>query len=436
MITAYPGTVLPLLRRTAIALAVGSLLVVPMAPAFSAESTSVTAAASAKKKPPISDRIDSVGEAVDAANAKVKKAMRTLARIRGKLPEVRDQFKRATTRAIAAEQASAKAEVAADAARAESLRMMTEQRTIQAKIDRNAGRMSQLARAVYQQGPFAEIEVVLNSQSPGDAMSRLASVDAISRTQSGLQRELMTSQADLSMREVRLEALRIEAEREAQQAKDNADAAKAARADAARAKASVQRLVKKQQRSLRIAEDNRDDVMARLRELKAEQARIQAAAAKAAREEAARRAAAGEGPESPSGELTWPVTGGGISAYVGPRIHPVYGYKSCHTGIDIRGATGTPVRAAHSGTVINNSSGGAYGNATLISGAGGLATFYAHLSRIDVKEGDRVKEGEVIGTVGTSGWVTGPHLHFEVQLNGTPYDPLGWFGQSKRTVGC
>jgi len=428
--------VLPPLRRTVIVIAAGSLLALPMAPAMSAERTSVTAAADSRKKPPISDRIDAVGEAVDAANAKVKKAMRTLARIRGKLPAAREQLRHTTTRAIAAEQAAAKAEAAAAAARAEMLRLSTEQLTVKAKIDRNAGRMIQLARAVYQQGPFAEIEVVLNSQSPGDAMSRLASVDAISRTQAGLQRELMTSKADLTMREVRLEALRVDAERDAQQAKDNADEAKAARADAERAKASIQRLVVKQQRALRIAEDNRDDVIARLKELKAEQARIQAAAAKAAREEAARREAAGESPESPSGELTWPIPGGGVSQEVGPRIHPVYSYRSCHTGIDIRGGTGTPVRAAHSGTVINNSSGGAYGNATLIAGPGGLSTFYAHLSRIDVQEGERVREGEVIGAVGTTGWVTGPHLHFEVHLSGTPYDPLGWFGQSKRSVGC
>ena len=436
MITAYPGTVLPLLRRAVIVIAAGSLLALPMAPALSSENASTTAAAAAKKKPPISDRIDAAGEAVDSANAKVRKAMRTLARVRSQLPAAREQLRHATTRANAAEQAAAKAEAAAAAARAEMLRLSTEQLTVKARIDRNAGRMGQLARAVYQQGPFAEIEVVLNSQSPGDAMSRLASVDAVSRTQAGLQRELMTSKADLTMREVRLEALRVDAERDAQQAKDNADEAKAARADATRAKASVKELIAKQKRSLKVAEDNRDDVIARLKELKAEQARIQAAAAKAAREEAARREAAGESPESPSGELTWPIPGGGVSAYVGPRTHPVYGYKSCHTGIDIRGATGTPVRAAHSGTVINNSSGGAYGNATLISGAGGLATFYAHLSRIDVKEGDRVKEGEVVGAVGTTGWVTGPHLHFEVHLSGTPYDPLGWFGQSKRSVGC
>ena len=427
---------LPLLRRAVIVIAAGSLLALPMTPALSVESTSTTASAAAKKKPPISDRIDAAGEAVDSANAKVRKAMRTLARVRSQLPAAREQLRHATTRANAAEQAAAKAEAAAAAARAEMLRLATEQLTVKARIDRNAGRMGQLARAVYQQGPFAEIEVVLNSQSPGDAMSRLASVDAVSRTQAGLQRELMTSKADLTMREVRLEALRVDAERDAQQAKDNADEAKAARADAARAKASVKRLIAKQKRSLKVAEDNRDDVIARLKELKAEQARIQAAAAKAAREEAARREAAGESPESPSGELTWPIPGGGVSAYVGPRTHPVYGYKSCHTGIDIRGATGTPVRAAHSGTVINNSSGGAYGNATLISGAGGLATFYAHLSRIDVNEGDRIKEGEVIGAVGTTGWVTGPHLHFEVHLSGTPYDPLGWFGQSKRSVGC
>ena len=423
---------LPPLRRAVILIAAGSLLALPMAPALSAENFSV----STKKKPPISQRIDAAGEAVDSANAKVKKAMRTLARMRSELPAARDRLRHATVRAVAAERASAKAEAAADAARTEILHLNTEQLAMLAKVQRNSDRMGQLARTVYQQGPFAEIEVVLNAQSPGDVMSRLASVDAVSRTQAAMQRELMTTKADMTMREVRLEALRMQADQEAKAAQQNADEAKAARDDAARAKTEVEQLVAKQKRSLKIAEDNRDAVLQRLNELQAEQARIQAAAAKAAKEAAARRAAAGEDPESPSGELTWPIAGAGINQGVGPRIHPVYGYKSCHTGIDIQGGTGTPIRAADAGTVISITSGGAYGNATLIAGGGGLATFYAHQSEIDVKEGDRVKEGEVIGKVGSTGWVTGPHLHFEVHLNGTPYDPLGWFGHSKQPVGC
>ncbi len=423
---------LPPLRRAVILIAAGSLLALPMAPAMSAESSNV----SPKKKPPISQRIDAAGEAVDSANAKVKKAMRTLARMRSELPAARDRLRHATVRAVAAERASAKAEAAADAARTEILHLNTEQLAMLAKVQRNSDRMGQLARTVYQQGPFGEIEVVLNAQSPGDVMSRLASVDAVSRAQAGAQRELLSSKADMTMREVRLEALRVQADNDARAAQANADDATQARAEAARAHASVVSLVKRQARALKVAQDNRDAVLERLKELKAEQARIQAAAAKAAREEAARRAAAGESPESPSGELTWPIAGAGVNQGVGPRIHPVYGYKSCHTGIDIQGGTGTPIRAAQSGTVVSITSGGAYGNATLISGSGGLATFYAHQSEIDVKEGDRVKEGEVIGKVGSTGWVTGPHLHFEVHLNGTPYDPLGWFGHSKQPVGC
>ena len=396
----------------------------------------MSASANTENKPPISQRIDAAGEAVDSANAKVKKALRTLARVRSELPAARDQLTLATDRAISAERSAATAETAAAAARTEISYLKTEQLATLAKVQRNTERMGMLARTVYQQGPFGEVEIVLNSQSPGDVMSRLASVDAVARTQASLQRDLMTSKADLTMREVRLEALRVQAERDAQSARTNADEAKVARADAVRAKASIQSLVKKQKRALKVAQDNRDAVLERLKELQAEQARIQAAAAKAAKEEAARRAEAGQSPESPSGELTWPIPGAGINQGVGPRIHPVYGYKSCHTGIDIQGSTGTLIHAANSGTVISITSGGAYGNATLISGGGGLATFYAHQSEINVKVGDRVSEGEVIGKVGSTGWVTGPHLHFEVHLNGTPYDPLGWFGHPKQPVGC
>ena len=121
---------------------------------------------------------------------------------------------------------------------------------------------------------------------------------------------------------------------------------------------------------------------------------------------------------------------------MGPRVHPVYGYDSCHTGTDIRGATGTPIHAAAAGTVAMISDGGPYGLATLIAHAGGLTTFYAHQSSVSVSEGQRVEAGEVIGAVGASGWVTGPHLHFEVRLGGTAYDPMGWFGGSKSPISC
>ncbi|MEI8084222.1 MAG: M23 family metallopeptidase, partial [Actinomycetes bacterium] len=111
-------------------------------------------------------------------------------------------------------------------------------------------------------------------------------------------------------------------------------------------------------------------------------------------------------------------------------------YRSCHTGDDIGAPSGTPIRAAASGTVVSTDSGGAYGNNTLISHGGGLATMYAHQSRFAVRPGQKVTQGQIIGYVGSTGWSTGPHLHFEVHVNGIPYEPMGWFGDSRYPVVC
>jgi murein DD-endopeptidase MepM/ murein hydrolase activator NlpD len=121
---------------------------------------------------------------------------------------------------------------------------------------------------------------------------------------------------------------------------------------------------------------------------------------------------------------------------VGWRVHPVYGYKSCHTGEDIRGTYGTPILAAADGKVILVTSGGPYGLHTVISHGGGISTMSAHQSRTAVRAGEVVRQGQVIGYVGSSGWVTGPHLHWEVHVNGVPYDPLGWFGSPRVPVPC
>jgi murein DD-endopeptidase MepM/ murein hydrolase activator NlpD len=134
---------------------------------------------------------------------------------------------------------------------------------------------------------------------------------------------------------------------------------------------------------------------------------------------AARQRASGQRPSV----LAWPVNGPVTSPF-GWRIHPIFGTKKLHTGIDIGVAYGTSIRAASYGTVIMAGTYGGYGNATVIDHGGGLSTLYGHQSKIIVKVGQEVKLGEVIGYVGCTGYCTGPHLHFETRENGTPVDPL------------
>jgi len=117
--------------------------------------------------------------------------------------------------------------------------------------------------------------------------------------------------------------------------------------------------------------------------------------------------------------LIWPVTGP-ITSPFGPR------WGGFHPGIDIGVPTGTPIHAAAAGTVIWCGWETGYGNLVVIDHHDGLATAYAHQSKIAVSCNQDVAQGQVIGYVGCTGVCTGPHLHFEVRVNGTPVDPLGY----------
>lgn len=123
---------------------------------------------------------------------------------------------------------------------------------------------------------------------------------------------------------------------------------------------------------------------------------------------------------SPGGNLLWP-TNGRISSGFGPRGGRM------HTGIDIYCSRGTPIIAADSGQVLQVSYHGGYGNCILIYHGGGFATFYAHLDGFAISAGQPVTKGQTIGYVGTTGWTTGPHLHFEVRINGSAKNPMGYF---------
>lgn len=153
-----------------------------------------------------------------------------------------------------------------------------------------------------------------------------------------------------------------------------------------------------------------------------------------AQEEAARKAAeaakqqySGVG-SSATGSFVWPIPS---STYVtsgfGWRIHPIFGTERYHNGIDISANSGSTIVAADSGTVSVATYSSSYGNYVVLYHSGGTTTLYAHMSSIAVSAGDSVTQGQTIGYVGSTGWSTGPHCHFEIAVNGTRVDPLNYF---------
>jgi len=125
-----------------------------------------------------------------------------------------------------------------------------------------------------------------------------------------------------------------------------------------------------------------------------------------------------------TGSMMWPVNGP-ITSPFGWRTSP-FGGSEFHAGIDIGVPYGTPIHAADGGRVVWAQWMGGYGNAVVIDHGGGLSTLYGHQSSLNVSVGQGVTRGQVIGYVGSTGMSTGPHLHFEVRLNGKPVDPLGY----------
>ncbi len=129
---------------------------------------------------------------------------------------------------------------------------------------------------------------------------------------------------------------------------------------------------------------------------------------------------------SGTGMLMWPTAATIITSPYGTRTHPIFGTTRYHSGIDIGADYGDTVVAADSGTVIYSGWMGGYGKAVIIDHNNGLSTLYGHNSELLVSEGQQVRKGQPISRVGSTGYSTGPHLHFEVRLNGEPVDPMGY----------
>ena len=122
---------------------------------------------------------------------------------------------------------------------------------------------------------------------------------------------------------------------------------------------------------------------------------------------------------------SWPVPGySRISSPYGYRIHPIFNTRKMHTGIDVPAPTGTPTVSIDSGKVIFAGTKGGYGKTVMIQHDDGKVTLYAHNHQLNVSVGQRVQKGQVVAKIGSTGNSTGPHLHFEVRINGKHVNPV------------
>ncbi len=271
-------------------------------------------------------------------------------------------------------------------------------------------------RAVYKSPDSGLVEVLVNAGSLAEAGVRLYGLSKVIENDDRIVARLAALQTDLEEQRAELQAERERAE--------------AARREAEEQAIRLEEVKASTEATERALNERIEELKAEVEALAREEARIRSlirARQAAAERELARRNRAGGGSSGGGGRVgtpsargfVWPVNGTVTSGF-GMR------WGRLHAGIDIAAPMGTPVRAAASGQVIFAGSAGGYGNLILIAHGDGIVTAYAHLSAIGVGVNQIVERGQTIGAVGSTGHSTGPHLHFEVRVNGQPVDPMAY----------
>jgi murein DD-endopeptidase MepM/ murein hydrolase activator NlpD len=284
------------------------------------------------------------------------------------------------------------------------------------RLDQRTDLFTERARAAYMAGPTAYVDGLLSSEDFGDLIDRTAYYESALDADSRLvqQIEVLRDETETQREVVEEKREKIIAAKLALEA-DRAEVAQILQ-ERASVLAARRAVLSEKRGLLGEVKSKRNARQQILDQLERESQQIQSLLAAQA------SSVSGSFPTG-GGQLAWPAAGPVISGF-GPRTHPIFGDTRMHTGIDIGAPYGAPVVAADDGVVVFAGVMSGYGNAIVVDHGGGLATTYNHLSAFSVSSGQHVGRQQTVGAVGCTGYCTGPHLHFEVRVNGGPVDPM------------
>ena len=287
------------------------------------------------------------------------------------------------------------------------------------RLDRRTELLEAKAVAAYKAGPAAAMDGLLAAESFSDLVDRVeyyeASLDEEARLIAEI--EALEEETDVKRDEVEDRKETIAAQK-LQLEEDRAEIA-AVREERAGALAEKESILEAKEVLLADAEDREAQLEEWASQLEADSQRIESIIAA---QSSGVPTSTGT-PPAGGGQLQWPTDGPLTSPY-GYRVHPIFGDTRLHSGIDIGAPYGAGVYAAEDGTVSYVGAMSGYGNVVVIDHGGGLSTTYNHLSAFSVSNGQSVSRGAHIASVGCTGYCTGPHLHFEVRINGSAVDPM------------
>lgn len=366
---------------------------------------------------------------LDASTKEFRQAAASLSRAQSKLDAARSTLGQTRGRLATARAVDAQMQAKLDQSRADLEKARSKLTNKRRDLRRSEKAVEQFAVQTIETGDpgLKAFSGLLRGEDPADFAEQVTLNNAVSDDQVATMQRLDASRVILKLNREKVQKLLDQVK--VQRAQAAANLVEKQRLEAAAQDQAVQvtKLVVARKGAKRSAAAAQAEDERQYREQVAERNRLEAQIRALAAQQV-KTGGKGSGGDK-GGALSYPVSAPITSPY-GMRVHPVTGVYKLHDGTDFGAACGTPVRAAAGGTVLQQYFNGAYGNRVILNNGVkrgvSVVTTYNHLSRFAVGAGSKVKRGQVIGYVGTTGYSTGCHLHFMVLTNGATTNPMGW----------